>query len=73
MDLFDCFNRVVIINLPERKDRRRDMERQLQLAGISKERVVEFFPGIRPDVLGDWPSLGVQGNFLSHYTVLRQA
>src|SRR5689334_15398282 len=72
MDLFDCFDRVVIINLPERKDRRRQMEHQLQLAGISPDRV-EFFPGIRPVVLRDWPSLGAQGNFLSHYSVLRQA
>src|SRR5438445_8069339 len=72
MDLFQCFDRAVIINLPERKDRRREMDRQLQLAGISNDHI-ELFPAIRPSTLHDWPTLGARGCFLSHYAVLRQA
>ena len=35
MELFRCFDRAFIINLPERTDRRRDMEQQLQRFGLS--------------------------------------
>ena len=72
--LSNYFERVVIINLPERTDRRRRMERQLEAAGIDPQRPpVEFFAGIRPAEAGGWPSIGSRGGFLSHDTVLRQA
>ena len=71
MDLFSCFDRVVVINLAERKDRRREMERQLKRLGLARE--VEFFPAIRPTKVDDWPNLGARGSFLSHYALLRQA
>lgn len=73
MDLFKYFDRAVVINLPERRDRRRDMERQLRGAGISPKHRVEFFPGIRPSDRLDWASIGARGSFLSHYAVLREA
>jgi glycosyl transferase family 25 len=58
-----------VINLPHRTDRRRDMERQLAKVGWS----AEFFPAIRPDDAGGFPSIGARGCFLSHLEVLRRA
>jgi hypothetical protein len=73
MDLFQCFDRSYIINLPERRDRRRDMEKQLELSGLASPDRIEFFPGIRPATWEGWPNAGVRGCFLSHLAVLRQA
>ncbi|MEW6039011.1 MAG: glycosyltransferase family 25 protein [Pseudomonadota bacterium] len=74
MRLMDCFDRCYIINLPERKDRRREMEKALERAGISPEPGrVEFFPAIRPESAGPFPSVGAHGCFLSHLSILREA
>lgn len=72
MDLFSCFGRVFVINLPDRTDRRRDMERQLRGIGLSQN-TVEYVDGVRPAEAGGWPSVGARGCFLSHYNVLRRA
>lgn len=61
--------RVFVINLPHRTDRRADMERELRRVGWT----VEFFPAIRPDGQGDFPSIGARGCFLSHLAVLERA
>lgn len=66
--LNDCFERIVVINLPSRNDRRRQMEAQLRNAGVR----AEFFPGILPNEQSGWPSLGAHG-FLSHRSVHRAA
>ena len=63
------FERIVVINLPQRLDRRREMEAQLQSINLT----AEFFPAIQPRDQGEWPSLGARGCFLSHYTVLKEA
>jgi hypothetical protein len=67
--LNDYFERVVVINLPERRDRRREMEAQLGKFNLSSE----FFPAVKVAEVGEWPSLGARGCFLSHYNVLKQA
>jgi hypothetical protein len=66
------FDRMVVINLPERVDRRKDMSRQLKAAGFGPERV-SWFSGLRPSDAGPFPSIGARGCFLSHLAVLREA
>ena len=73
MQLLQCFERVFVINSPGRRDRRRDMERQLRKIGWLGKKEVVLFDGIHPDSREDWPSIGARGCFLSHYTVLKQA
>jgi hypothetical protein len=72
--LLNNFEFVSIINLPDRTDRRRDMERQLSAIGLPpRAGRVEFFPAVRASAIDDWPSLGARGCFTSHYTVLKLA
>jgi len=61
--------RTVVINLPHRTDRRREMERQLARIGWS----AEIFSAIRPSDAGNFSSIGARGCFLSHLAVLKQA
>ena len=72
--LADCFDRIAIINLPTRSDRRREMRAELSRLGLQpRPGSIDFFPAIRATELGDWPNLGARGCFLSHYTVLKEA
>lgn len=72
--LLQSFDRICIINLPERADRRRAVTRELQRQGLAVDGDrVRFVDGIRPDGPGDFPSTGARGCFLSHLRVLRQA
>lgn len=74
MSLADLFERILIVSLPSRTDRRRDMVKQLQHAGMPLQPGrVEFFDAIRPDDAGGFPSIGARGCFLSHLTLLSQA
>ena len=70
----DFFEKIYIINLIDRKDRRYEMERQLSKIGIRlpNDKVI-FFPAIRPDALAGFPSIGARGCFLSHLGVLNDA
>jgi glycosyl transferase, family 25 len=68
------FERIFVINLATRVDRRRETEVQLRRIGLSLESDrVERFDAIRPDEPGDFPSVGARGCFLSHLGVLRRA
>ncbi len=68
------FDRSYIINLPERIDRRREMETELKAAGINPQSdSVEFFPAIKPTDKLAFPSIGVLGCYLSHLEILRTA
>jgi len=58
-----------VINLPQRPDRRREMEAELKRVNWH----AEFFPAIRPTDAGDFPSIGARGCFLSHLAVLKEA
>ncbi|MEK6787580.1 MAG: glycosyltransferase family 25 protein [Pseudomonadota bacterium] len=73
-DLFGGIDKVFIINLVERSDRRRQMQRQLRKLGLSlQDSRVELFAAARPDAQLDWPSLGARGCFQSHYQIIRNA
>ena len=74
MEFAEYFQRIYIINLPARIDRRREMEAQLESIGLGTgNSVVTFFPAVRPDSAGGFPSIGARGCFSSHLEVLRDA
>lgn len=68
------FERITVVNLPERTDRRREMEAELAKVGVDATDVrLRFFAANRPTEKGDWPSLGARGCFQSHLAILQQA
>lgn len=67
----EYFERIYVVNLPHRTDRRRVMEQELVRVGLADK--AEFFPAVRPDSAGDWPSIGALGCFMSHYSILKKA
>jgi len=69
MKLNDYFERVYIVNLPERRDRRREMQAQLKRINLR----ASFFPAVRVSEAGDWPGLGARGCFQSHFQILQKA
>ncbi|MBW4469023.1 MAG: glycosyltransferase family 25 protein [Stenomitos rutilans HA7619-LM2] len=70
-EFFDC---AFVINLPARTDRRREITKELEDAGMPfKPGDVELFEAIRPDSPGPFASIGYRGAFLSHLNVLKQA
>jgi hypothetical protein len=74
MKLTDLFGCTFVINLPERRDRRRAITRELERAGTPFSRgKVELFSAVKPKVAAGFPSRGVRGCFLSHLSVLRLA
>lgn len=74
MKVFDAFERIVVINLRERVDRRREMEAELRRAGIAAgDARLQFFAGIRPADAGLFPSIGARGCFESHLGVISEA
>lgn len=74
MQILDFFQRLYVINLPERRDRRQATERELHRIGLDlQSKQIEIFPGIRPSSPSGFPSIGARGCFLSHLEVLKQA
>lgn len=74
MKLTDLFDRIAIINLPERTDRQRQMARELQRMGLDfSSPGVTLFPAVKPADAGEFPSRGARGAYLSHLQVLQQA
>jgi hypothetical protein len=72
--LLDCFRTVYVINLPERKDRRRAIVKELESAGMPlAPGSVEMFPAVKPSDKRGFPNIGARGCFLSHLGILRQA
>lgn len=71
--LGSLFDRIYVINLADRTDRRREMEAQLALIGLAGDPLVEFFPAVRPPDQGAFGSIGERGCFLSHLGVLKDA
>lgn len=67
-------DRIYVINLAARTDRRAEMTRELRRIGLSFDdpRVI-LFPAIRPDGPAPFPSVGAHGCFLSHLGVLTDA
>ena len=74
MNFSDHFALTRVINLADRTDRRREIERQLRSLGTAfVPGKVELFPASRVDAAAGFPSPGVRGCFLSHLAVLQDA
>lgn len=71
--LFKSFDRIRIINLSHRVDRRRDMERVLAAEGLLGDPRVAFFPAHSYPDSGHFYSAGAKGCFSSHLEVLKAA
>jgi glycosyl transferase, family 25 len=66
--MFEDFERILVVNLASRTDRRAETERELSRIG---EKRAAFFEAIRPDGAGKFRNAGEQGCFLSHLTILK--
>lgn len=72
--LWNAFDRIYVINLVSRVDRRQEMDDQLRQVGLALDaRRVRLFPAVRPADAGPFPSVGARGCFMSHLGVLREA
>lgn len=72
--LLTHFDRIYIVNLPSRTDRRREMVEQLGKVGLTlSDARIRLFPAVRPNEKGDWPSIGARGCFMSHLSILQGA
>jgi hypothetical protein len=70
----DYFDRISIINLPERSDRRAEMLKELDSAGLSLQPGrIEFFPAVKVSDAAEFDNAGYHGCFRSHLGVFRQA
>lgn len=74
MNLIDCFERAYIVNLPERADRRREMDAELARAGLRASiGRIRYYRAVRPADAGAFPSIGARGCFMSHLGILEEA
>jgi glycosyl transferase, family 25 len=74
MKIKNYFERIYVVNLPERTDRRKTIALELAKAGLPlTPNHIEIFPAIRPESAGEFPSIGARGCFLSHLAILKQA
>lgn len=72
--LSDYFHCTYVINLPERKDRRKAITRELERVGMPlKPAIVELFPAVKPKERRGFPNIGARGCFLSHFGILESA
>lgn len=68
------FDRIFVINLPERTDRRTEVAQELERVDMPLQAgAVEIFPAIRPQEAAPFKSIGTKGCFLSHLSVLKMA
>lgn len=69
------FDRIVVISLAHRTDRRQRVASELARLGIEvgHTRGVEWFDAIRPSDADGFNSVGRRGCFLSHFTVVKRA
>lgn len=71
--MFDAFQRIRIINLPERRDRRREMLHELGRIGLDGDPRIAFVPAEKPCSSMPFRSNGEHGCFLSHLKIIRDA
>jgi glycosyl transferase, family 25 len=71
--IFSLFDQIRVINLPNRTDRRAEMEGELRRFGLLDDPRVAFFPACRFDNPGDFTSIGACGVYHSQLTILAQA
>lgn len=73
-ELTRYFDKTYIVNLPERTDRLKEIEEQLQKINLSVDHPkIKVFPAVRPSDSGEFESIGSRGCFLSHLGILKDA
>jgi glycosyl transferase family 25 len=70
MLFLEQFDKIYIINLQSRADRRQDMEAELARLGLGGDGRVHYFNAIRQAEAGPFPRVGSHGAFLSHLAIL---
>ena len=70
---FDDFDRIVIVSLPYRTDRRRDMVRELRRVNLQDDPRVQFFDAYSLESRGCFRSVGSHGCYMSHLAILTEA
>jgi glycosyl transferase family 25 len=71
--IFNMFDRVRVINLRSRRDRRSQMNEELRKVGLLGDSRVAFFDAIRPEAPGRFSSVGARGVYASHMEILKDA
>ena len=71
--LFDYFDRIRVVNLPHRKDRRSEMVAQFAKVGLVDDPRIEFFDALSFADPGPFLRPGSHGNFKSRIPLLRDA
>jgi glycosyl transferase family 25 len=67
---FDEFDRIYVINLRSRSDRRQEMELEFRKLGLEGDERIVFFDAIACDDAGPFKRVGSLGAFLSHLAIL---
>ena len=73
MTILFGFDRIRIINLPSRPDRRREMEGELRRLGLLGDPRIEFVDGVVPENMAPFRTRGEKGVFLAHLNILGEA
>jgi glycosyl transferase, family 25 len=71
--MLDMFDRVFVLNLPARKDRRAEVEHQLHTIGCAFDSRIRLFEAVSPGDPAGFRSIGARGCFLSHLGALEAA
>lgn len=71
--IFASFDRIRIVNLASRADRRAEMEQQLSRVGLLDDPRVEFFGALSYSEPGPFLRSGSHGAFMSHLALLQEA
>jgi glycosyl transferase family 25 len=74
MELIELFDRVIIVNLPSRPDRREQTRREFVRVGWNPDDPrITWFPAVDPRTAAGYSSPGSRGCFLSHIAALNLA
>lgn len=73
MTIFPGFDRIRIINLPSRPDRRAEMLRELRRVGLGDDPRVQFVDGILVEDKAPWRAPGEKGVFLAQLGIITDA
>lgn len=71
--IFPGFDRIRIINLPSRSDRRAEMLRELRRVGLEGDPRVQFVDGVLVGDKAPWRAPGEKGVFLAQLGIIRDA
>ena len=71
--IFDHYDRIRIVNLPERQDRREETDQELQRIGWRSHPKIDYFPALRMSDPGPFLRVGSHGNFLGQLQILEDA